>query len=151
MLNDHFKKRSISGHQAWCWYTWCSHHLSLYAQAPRDEGFITRHVTVEGVLSHVCYSSVVSLLPFCRLVCTSEKVFVFWFFFNLYWSYAKVKIQLKPEPLLSSAGQACKLTAVPQWVPHMLFSTRFQTPAIPCFWSTVILEQNPSSYRVTVI
>lgn len=73
---------------------------------------------MEGALRHVCDFSVVSLLPFCRLVCTSEKVFVI---FNLHSGYAKIKIQAKPSPLPSSPGQVCKVIAVPQLVPHILY------------------------------
>lgn len=71
-------KKSVSGHQvSGRWHTRCSHLLSLYASAPRDDCFTTMSISVEGAFRHVCDFSVIYLLPFCRLVCTAEKVFVF--------------------------------------------------------------------------
>lgn len=148
-----FKKTCASGHQvSGRWHPrWCCHLLSLYAWAPRDDWFTIVLITVEGALRQVSDFSVVTLLSFCSLVCMAEKV-CFVLFFKLHTSYAKVKVQPKPDPLLSPPGQACKLTAVPQWVPHILYFQvgfrHLQFLASETLWylTSILLHTEPLSF-----
>lgn len=95
--------------------------------------------------------SVVTLLSFCRLVCMAEKV-CFLFFFKLHTSYAKVKVQPKPDPLLSPPRQACKVTAVPQWVPHILYfqvgfrHLKFLVSETLWYLTSILLHTEPLSF-----
>jgi len=66
-------------------------------------------------------------------------------------SYAKVKIQPKPSPLLSSSGQEYKVTAVPQWVPHILYilcsrHLQYLTSETLGYLTSILLHTEPLSF-----